>query len=433
MPAPAAAREWLVSPGGANGSVERIQEALDEAQPGDVITVNPGTYRESLHTVRDGTSTAPITLRAAGGRGTVEVLAAGRVLTVRHSHFVVDGLVLDGEYGADDLVRVTDTGSFLTLRRSELRRSSRDLVDLGAPRGVTIDGCLLHHALNPVGGRSDAHGVVGGAVQDLLIRDTEIHTFSGDGVQVDPGRAVPSWNNVIIEGSRIWLAPLAAAVNGFAAGVVPGENAVDTKASPRGARGTITIRNTTVWGFANGRIDDNLAAFNLKEHVEALVDGVTVHSSQIAFRLRGPADRGAWVTVKNAVIYDVMTAFRYEEDIDKLRIWHVTLGSNVSRMFEAASSNSRGLDVRNLLAIGELPREAGDSSNQSAQARTFADASAHDYRLAPGSRAIDAGTSLADVATDRRGAPRPQGARSDVGAYEAERAAPVDRVRPAQR
>ena len=166
-----------------------------------------------------------------------------------HAYLVVDGLVLDGQYAADDTVRVTSSGDFLVLRNTEVRRSSKDLIDMAAPEGVLIDGSLLHHALNAAGGRTDAHGIVAGAVRDLTIRDTEIHTFSGDGLQVDPGRAAPGWDRVTIEGSKIWLAPLPAPENGFAAGAVPGENAVDTKAAATNVRSRITVRDTIASGF----------------------------------------------------------------------------------------------------------------------------------------------------------------------------------------
>jgi aconitate hydratase len=169
------------------------------------------------------------------------VTASGRVLTVNHAFFRVDGLIFDGQYGFDDTVRVSGSGHAFQLLNAEVRRSTYDLIDIGAANGILIDHCLIHHALNAAGGRTDAHGIFAGALQDLTIRDTEIHTFSGDGVQVDPGRSAPGWNRVTIERAHIWLAPLPAPENGFPAGAVPGENAVDTKASASYPRATIVI------------------------------------------------------------------------------------------------------------------------------------------------------------------------------------------------
>jgi hypothetical protein len=409
-------------PGTRTAPFGRIQDALNAAQPGDSVHIGSGTFPGPLTSVRNGTATAPIRLQAAGARGTTIVTAPGRVLTVSHAYQVVEGLVLDGQYGPDDLVRVATAGHNLVLRNLEVRRSSRDLIDMGAPHGVLIEGCLIHHALNPTNGRSDAHGIVAGAVRDLTIRDTEIHTFSGDGIQMDPGRAAPGWNHVIIERSRIWLEPLPTTENGFAAGMTPGENAVDTKASARFPRASITIRDTVASGFRDSAYMSNAAAFNLKENIDATVDRVTVSDSQIAFRTRGsntaePA--GAWVRISNAVVERVATAFRYEDNIERLRIVNTTIGTGVTTPFAAASSTSSGLSTANVLVLGMVPAVIRDGpGNLGVDARAFVNAGRSDYHLVANAPAVDRGTALPEIAVDRDGVQRPQGGRYDVGAYE---------------
>ena len=420
----AEATEWFVAPGGLGAGTKtapfaRIQDGLTAAQPGDIVTVAAGTYEESLTTTRSGTASAPIRVRAAGERGTAIVTFAGRVLTINHAHVTVEGLVLDGQYGLGDAVRVATTGNYFTLRNTEVRRSTNDLIDIGGPTGVVIEECLIHHALNAANGRTDAHGIVAGPVKNLTVRNTEVHTFSGDGFQVDPGRSAPGWSNVVLEDVRFWLAPLAAPENGFAAGVVPGENAVDTKAAAGNPRATLTIRNATAWGFRKGLIT-NMAAFNLKENINATLDRITVYDSEIAFRLRGGggSTSGAWVTLKNAVVHDVTTAYRYEDEIRNLHIWNNTLGAGITRAFQAANSTTAGVDVRNVLILGSRPAQAVDASNLAVGTGTFADVSRHDYRLAAGSPAIDGGVTISAVSTDRNGVARPVGAAYDVGAYE---------------
>lgn len=420
-PRPGAEREWFVAvDGGGAGSRQapfgRIDDALAVAQPGDTVTVLPGVYRQQVYSVRDGASSAPIVVRALEP-GTAVVMWPGRVLTVAHAFLVFQGLVLDGEYGEDDVVRVTSEGDFLVLRDMVVRRSSRDLVDLAGPEGVTIEGSRLHNALDATGGRTDAHAIVAGPVRDLRILDCEIHTFSGDGLQLDPGRQA-GWS-VRVERTRFWLGPLAEATNGFAAGIVPGENAIDTKTVRGGGRSSLTVRDVVASGFRGGLIT-NMAAFNLKENVAALIDRVTVFDSEIAFRLRGPvtsAEAGARITVQNAVVYDVDVAFRYEDDIEGLRIWNSTLGLDVLRPFRPAGTRTVP-DVRNLLMIGGLPREAVHRSNLSAGREAFVKAEAHDYRLKAGARAIDAGETLDGVSHDRAGSVRPVGSAVDVGAFE---------------
>ncbi len=341
----------------------------------------------------------------------------------------IEGLVFDGQYANAVAVDVNDGANFLVLRGIEVRRSGRDCIDLAAPESVLIENSHIHHCLNPANGRTDAHGIVAGAVHDLTVRGTEIDTFSGDGIQVDPTRRAPGWDRVTIERCFIWLAPLAQPENGFPQGVVPGENAIDTKTLETAPRARLVVRDTLTRGF-RGAVE-NQAAFNLKENIDATIDRVTVSDSDIAFRLRGPASRpGAWVVVQNSVVHDVATAVRYEDNIENLRVWNDTFGLNVGRAFQAASSRGDGVDVRNLLILGtRLPSEAFDRSNLPVAPESFMSVPAGDYHLTEGSPAIDVGAPLPAVRTDRDGVQRPQGSRPDVGAYEWRAPAIGDRPR----
>ena len=139
------------------------------------------------------------------------------------------------------------------------------------------------------------------------------------------------------------------------------------------------------------------------------------------FRLRGVGVAGgAWVAIQNAVVYDVLTAFRYEDTIQNLRIWNSTVGGSVTNLFQAAASPiAAGMEVRNLLVLGSLSVEAASHwSNLGVSASAFTNAAGHDYTLAPGSPAIDAALPLPQVTVDRLSVPRPQGQAPDIGAYE---------------
>jgi hypothetical protein len=416
---PAWAAEWHVAVGGTGSGTAaapfgRIQDAIAVAQPGDTVVVGPGTFNQAIQSVRAGTAQARIGIRARNGRGSTIITSAGRVLTVGHAYIVIDSLVLDGQFGLDDLVRVGSAATGFTLRNSEVRRTTRDAIDLGAADDVLIDGSLIHHALNAAGGRTDAHGIVAGAARRLTIRNTEIHTFSGDAFQIDPGRALRGWDDVLIEGCRFWLRPLPSPVNGFAAGVTPGENAVDTKVNSSAPRASLIIRNTEAYGFGKGLIG-NMAAFNIKETVDAVIDGVTVHSSEIAFRLRAPAN----VRVQNAVVHTVGTAVRYEDNIQGLRVWNSTFGGGIAALFDEASSSASVLDVQNLAILASTrPPEASAGSNLLLNSAAFVDAGRHNYHLSPTSPANDRGVVLSSVTNDREGTKRPQGTGYDVGAYE---------------
>ena len=418
------ASEYFVAPGGTGSGMSAdpfgsIQAAVDAAQPGDVVTIRPGTYAELIQTQRDGSSNLPITIRAEPGEAVV-IERSGRGITVDHAHHIVEGIVFDALFGAQEAVDVNDGATGLILRNIEAKNTTRNCINMGAPSDVLIEGALIHHCLAWSGGRVDAHGVTGGAVRNLTLRNTTIHTFSGDAIQFDPGRdPLVGWDNVLLEGCSFWLEPLPAPIAGFPAGVAPGENAFDTKIDPAHPRARLVVRNTVAWGFEGGLIT-NMAAFNIKERVDALFDGVTVHSSEIAFRLRGaPLDGGAHVRVQNAVVYDVAAAFRYEDDIENLRIYNTTLGLDVVSSFVEANAGASVLDVRNLLVLGTvLPGEASYASNFAVDESAFIDAAAGDYRLAAGSPAVDSGVTVDGVLTDRVGVARPQGAAFDVGAFE---------------
>ncbi|GMV14022.1 MAG: hypothetical protein AMXMBFR56_22460 [Polyangiaceae bacterium] len=419
----AEAKEWFVAPGGSgNGDAAtpfgKIQQGIDAAQPGDFVTVAAGSYAEALKTVRDGNAASPITVRAASG-AKVDVTLGATLLRVDHAYFVLDGFVLDGQYASFDLVDVNDGATGLLITNTEIRRATKDCVDMAGPADVTLDRCLIHHCLNAAGGQTDAHGVTGGPVKNLTIRDTEIHTCSGDSIQFDPGRELPGWSDILVEGCKLWTGPLASAENGFAVGAVPGENAIDTKTNPAAPRAKLTVVNTSAWGFRGGFIS-NMAAFNLKENIDAVFDRVTVFDSEIAFRTRGPGSNGgAWVRIQNAVVYDVDKAVRYEDDIEKLAVLNATFGGDVLAAFQAASSGATKPDVRNLLVLGgSLPAQATAASNLATTAAAFVDASKHDYHLVAGSLALDKGETIAEVALDRDGTSRPQAAAYDVGAYE---------------
>lgn len=412
-----------VAPGGAGNGTSgspfgRIADALAVAVGGDTVLLKPGTYSERFQTVRGGTSSRRLVIRAEVDGKAIVASAAGNVVRVSHPYVTIRGLVLDGQYGPYDGVVVDNGATGLVLQYLEVKRSSKDCIDLRAPADVVVEHSVIHHCLNATNGRTDAHGIVAGAVRNLVVRDTKIHTFSGDAIQLDPGRAAPGWDRITIDRCQFWLEPLPKAENGFPAGTVPGENALDTKTLGTAPRATVIVRQTEAWGFRAGLLT-NMAAFNIKENVDATFDGVTVSRSEIAFRLRGPgANGGAWARVQNAVVYDVGTAVRYEDDIERVQVWNTTLGSAIPRFFRAASSTSTGLDVRNVLFLGPNSTMAGGLANVQTAAAFFVNAGKHDYRLAPGSPAIDAGVSISSVGKDRIGVRRPQGAYWDVGAYE---------------
>lgn len=420
---------------GASADHATIAEALEVARAGDVIRIHPGVYRESLKSVAPG-----ITLQGHAG-GDVVITAPGGVFDIHHADIELRNVILDGDFGAADALTVRTAADRFTLRGVEVRRSGHDCIDLEAPRDVTIIDSVIHHCLRTANPdcqqepcppvvrcdddscRRDAHGIAAGAVRRLTILDTEIHTFSGDAVQVDADRGQPAWDEVTIAGCEFRLAPLPEDVGGFAAGIVPGENAIDTKTPvAAGPPSRLTIRDTIASGFRGGLVRN--AAFNLKENVAVDIDGVTVYDSQIAFRIRGANAKSpfrAAVALRNVVVYDVATAFRYESGRNTIALVNSTIGRNVARVFDSsASASGTVINALNVLVVGRaLPPQITAATNLAIGSDGFVDAAAHDYRLRASSPAVGRGSNTGRVPiTDRDGRPRVAGEAIDPGAFE---------------
>ena len=78
-----------------------LQDALNRAQPGDVIQLAPGDYRGAVKSVRDGTKARPISIcgpKTAVVRGTEY---DQRIVEINHDHLVLDGFTIDGLFGTN--------------------------------------------------------------------------------------------------------------------------------------------------------------------------------------------------------------------------------------------------------------------------------------------------------------------------------------------
>lgn len=72
-----------------------IKNATLTAIAGDIILVQPGTYTESVESKRDGSTSAPITLRA-NGAVTVRPPAGSPGFFISHDHVVIEGFTVTG-------------------------------------------------------------------------------------------------------------------------------------------------------------------------------------------------------------------------------------------------------------------------------------------------------------------------------------------------
>lgn len=396
------------NPGSQQQPFKSLQAGIDAAMPGDRVIVADGSYAEAPTTKRAGTLQAPITIEAAHSRKAV-ITASGNVLTIRHGYIVVTGLVIDGQLGPGRTLRLRDAAKHVQLSDLEVRNSGNNCIDLGAATHVVIDKSNIHHCLRFNNGVADAHGITGDAVLDVIVRDCDISFFSGDAIQFSPARAF--WDNVLVERTRMWIAPLPRAVGAFQKGQVVGENAFDSKTPKGGPRPRIVFRDVVAYGY-KGFIG-NQAAFNVKENVDFTLDGATIYGSEIAFRMRGPAR----ATVRNAVTYGNDVAVRYEDAVENLTFQNVTFADPLKNGGGGGPVSMRYSN--GLFVAAAVPSEALDeTSNMAADASFFVDMAQNDFHLLKTAPAVDAGESIVEVTIDRDNVKRPVGPAHDVGAYE---------------
>jgi hypothetical protein len=239
-----------------------------------------------------------------------------------------ENILVDGQWTDSTLVKITADN--VTLRNCEIRNGRHNAVTVYA-RDVTIDSCKIHHVLaGTYDDQQDAHGITGRPT-NLTIRNCDIGLTSGDSIQFDPGRG--QWDNVLIENCTLWTGPLPADAAGFKRGQRPGENAVDTKQRASNPRSRITIRNCVFRGWNQPSQISNMAALNLKNHVEARIENCVFQDNEICFRVRGGTGRygGALVTIDRCAVYESQVAVRAEDEIRGLKIRRLGLGAGVAK------------------------------------------------------------------------------------------------------
>ena len=106
-PAYAATDYWVAPTGAATDAgtetapFKTLQKALDIAQPGTTINLKKGTYKQAVITKVAGTSSAPITIKgpATGRADAVLYGMGGRVFSIDHSYYTLEGFTIDGQEG----------------------------------------------------------------------------------------------------------------------------------------------------------------------------------------------------------------------------------------------------------------------------------------------------------------------------------------------
>lgn len=241
---------------------------------------------------------------------------------------VYENYLVDGEWSGSTLVKIL--ADDVVLRNCEVRHGTHNAIVVYA-NNVVIESCKIHHVLaGSFADQHDAHGITG-RPNNLTIRNCDIGLVSGDCIQFDPGRG--PWDRVLVENCSLWAAPLPMDAAEFKKGQRPGENAIDTKQQATNPRSRLTIHNCLMYGWNQPGQITNVAALNLKDHVQVAVENCVLHDNEISFRLRGGTGErgGAEVTIAHCAVYDSSTAIRAENGIANLRIRRLGIGEGVEQ------------------------------------------------------------------------------------------------------
>ncbi|MGD9749571.1 MAG: nitrous oxide reductase family maturation protein NosD [Acidimicrobiia bacterium] len=120
-----------------------VQAALEAAGPGDTVLVAPGRYPGRIVSVRAGTPDAPIRLVGTGGAH-LFADGAGRLLTIRHDHLVVEGF----ELSTANIAVVLEGADGVRLDRNWIHGTRSECVRLRAGASANV---VVHNVIRECG------------------------------------------------------------------------------------------------------------------------------------------------------------------------------------------------------------------------------------------------------------------------------------------
>jgi hypothetical protein len=392
------AADYVVSPTGSDtasglsGAPWRtIQRALSSAKPGDVVTVEDGTYAGIACDGVSGTAAARIVFKARNRWGAkINAPTSG---------------------SSEDFVQLASC-SFITIDGFEVSGAPRSGIailgnedDGSDARGVVIQNCFSHNnGGTAVAGRHD--GVFSGFALDLTIQDNRIDTTGEHGIYVSNAADNPAIlrNDITNTGANCIQinADLSTGGDGLISNWRIEGNTVRNCKGAAGFNldGAIrgVARNNVIFNAAKGGITLFQGDGAEASHDNLIVNN-TVYSptgSRAAIQVAAGANNNVIfnnIFVSQAAAFEVQAVTGLMHDYNLVSSYTGTTAS----AHESTPANAAAL---------------------------FADAAGGDLRLAPLTPplAVDKGIAslggMAAPTTDVLGAPRPAGAGYDIGAYE---------------
>jgi parallel beta-helix repeat protein len=387
-----------VAPGGNdsnNGSAgtpwQTLQKAANSVSPGDTVVVRSGQYA-GFDLRRDGTATGRITFDAE----------PGVLINARNSR-TPDGINLEGA----DYVTI-DGFTVIGMPRTGIR-------------SVTNEGVILRNNRCDQNGR---WGILTGFSKDVLIENNECSRSAEEhGIYV-----ANSADNPIVRGNLLWsnrangLHMNGDIEVGGGDGIISGALVENNIIYDNGRGGGSGINCD---GVQSSRFQNNLLYNN--------------HASGISlYRIDGGGGSTGNVVVNNTILQaaDARWAINIADgSTDNTLLNNILYNAHSFRGSITVEADSlAGLVSDYNVVMNRLSTDAGGTRLTLAQwraatgqdahsiiatpAELFVDPAAGNYRLKPGSPAIDRGTSSQVPPRDIAGNARPSGAANDIGAYE---------------
>jgi parallel beta-helix repeat protein len=393
-----------------------IQEATDAVQLGDSVLIRGGTYSEAVTISRSGSAAAPIAIGnftnetvALNGAKSIPSEASGLISINEAAYIRLSGLkTVNSNYFG---IYVSDS-SQITIQDCEVSYSNHGGVVATASSNIIVASCEVHH--NNDVGLSAWHEAISLEGVDTFevkncrvysnkeegidakygstrgsIHHNEVFDNNGPNVYIDAANRIDVFNNTIRSAARHGI------------GV-----AVESTSNPqRYTTHDVRVFNNLIYDNACGIwlwVEPGATGFARFENIHIINNVIADNNRQnwgaIFFSNGSPANYGSNLIIRNNIL------------------WANTALGGARAIRDDIQTRTRWTIDHNLFQKGESSDTFGQDVVVTAEVK-FVDGPNHDYRLRPGSPAIDAGSSVDAPMIDFDGNARPDGS-ADIGAFE---------------